>query len=94
MERPKLTLVQSSNIAGINYTPSDEPGPDGNVVGRLIVKFNNGTFYHYDNVPETIGTEIFEAESVGRYFMTFIRNSFKGTRMPGCFEMEVADEAS
>jgi len=66
----ELTPVQSSNIAAIGY--KDEV---------LTVRFNNGATYTYDGVNETLGKEIFEAESVGKYFNSFIRSSFKGVRV-------------
>lgn len=78
---PKLTPVESSNVAGINFTPYDAEDGQSASFGVLTVKFNSGTYYTYKNVPDFIGREIFEAESVGRYFNQVVRPAYKGERM-------------
>ncbi len=81
MKAPEVTPVESSNIAGINFTPYDLHGEDDHGFGVLTVKFNNGTYYKYENVTDLIGREIFEAESVGRYFNRVVRPVYLGVKM-------------
>ena len=76
MKAPQLTLVESSNIAGFNFVPYESADE-----GVLIVKFNNGTYYRYAGVPSQVATDLFEAESVGRYFNKNIKRNFTGLRM-------------
>lgn len=66
----ELTPVESSNLAAVGYKDS-----------VLTVRFHNGATYTYEGVTETEGKEIFEAESVGRYFMSVIRPKYKGVRI-------------
>ncbi len=93
MKAPEITPVESSNIAGINFTPYDADDDQSDSFGALIVKFNSGTYYKYENVPAFIGQEIFEAESVGRYFNQVIRTAYQGVLM-GRVGVEIDDEDS
>lgn len=63
-----LIEVVSSNIHSIGY--------DDNT-GILVVKFRGaGGTYEYDRVPKTEYENLLNAESVGGYFSSKIRNKY------------------
>ncbi len=65
-------IENSSNIAAAGYDAETQ---------TLRVRFSNGSEYDYADVPEALGTGIFEAESAGKFFHGAIRSSFKGARV-------------
>ena len=44
--------------------------------GDLILKFNNGGYYKYKDVPPDVFWEFYRADSHGKYFYTNIKNKF------------------
>lgn len=44
--------------------------------GRLIIKFNNGSVYSYEDVPLKIYKDLINAESHGKFFNKNIRMSY------------------
>lgn len=60
--------VESSTIAGIGYHPVDRV---------LEVEFKAGGVYQYDNVDRALVQELFNAQSAGTYFASFIRAQHK-----------------
>jgi hypothetical protein len=57
------TNVKSSNIAALTH-----------VDATLMVRFRNGTEYHYDNVPSHVFDEIIGGASVGGTFHKLIKS--------------------
>ena len=68
----KLKNCESSCLKGYGYEN-----------GTLNVVFNSGTTYRYDNVPQSIYEGLENADSKGKYFMSNIRNLYKGVRLNG-----------
>lgn len=42
----------------------------------LIITFNNDKRYEYKDVPQSIFDSLMSAESLGKFFIAFIKNSF------------------
>jgi len=63
----ELKSVNSSNISQIGYDQSKS---------ALIVRFNNGAYYKYEDVPEQTYNNFITASSVGKYFQSYIRNVY------------------
>jgi hypothetical protein len=59
--------IKSSNI---NSTVYDTETKD------LVVEFNNGAKYQYDNVPHQVYTKFRLAESQGKFFTTDIAKKY------------------
>lgn len=59
---------ESAMIKSCEYTPETE---------ELVVTFNNGQSYKYQNVDEDTVTGFMEPESAGKYFIANIRNKFE-----------------
>lgn len=62
--------VVSSNIHSIGYSE-----------GTLEIEFLNGGIYQYSNVPEIVYTALINADSHGRYFNAYIKNSYRTTKV-------------
>lgn len=62
--------VSSSNIAAIGYEADTQ---------TLGVRFNNGTTWHYEEVPQEVFDELSGAESVGRTFNQLVKGSYNGS---------------
>jgi len=63
----ELRNVNSSNIAQVGHDSNQN---------TLIIRFKNGAYYKYDNVPEQVYNNFITAQSVGRYFQSYIRNVY------------------
>lgn len=63
-------FVSSSNIHSIGYED-----------GTLEIEFNSGGIYQYHNVPESLYNNLMAASSHGKYFASFIKNSFPFTKI-------------
>lgn len=48
----------------------------GYLNGNLFIRFHDGSLYQYSDVPETMVMQIMQAESVGTFFNTHIKNEF------------------
>ena len=57
--------VNSSNIRSIGYCN-----------GTLEIEFNSNSIYQFPNVPEHLYSGLMNASSHGKYFATYIKNSF------------------
>lgn len=66
MNTPDLSAVKSSNIQSVGYA-----------AGSLFVRFNSGTLWRYDEVPNTIFQAMKSAPSVGSYFFKNVKGKFK-----------------
>ena len=64
--------VKSSNIASVGYDPEKS---------ILEVEFTNGGLYRYADVPAKVHEELVGADSVGKYFGSHVRNSYKAERV-------------
>lgn len=67
-----LLKVNSSNILAVGYDINNQ---------YLYVKFHDGSIYIYYGVVKYIYDGLLKADSVGRYFGTYIRNKYKYTRL-------------
>lgn len=66
-----MILVNSSNLVAVGYDKSSK---------ILRIQFNSGT-YDYFSVPETIYDGLLSAPSKGQYHHSFIKNSFKYSKV-------------
>jgi KTSC domain len=65
--------VSSSNLAAVGYDPATK---------TLEVEFKgSGAVYQYAGVPQDIYDSFIKAESVGRYFQTYIRPCYEYKRL-------------
>ena len=60
-------VIKSSNIKASEYDTETK---------ELVVEFNNGTKYKYDNVPHQVYTKFRLAESQGKFFTTDIAKQY------------------
>jgi hypothetical protein len=63
-----INEIKSSNIKLTEYDTESK---------KLIVEFNNGFKYEYDEVPHQTYTKFRMAESQGKFFTTDISKKFK-----------------
>jgi hypothetical protein len=63
-----INEIQSSNIKKTVYDT---------VTKKLMVEFNNGTQYEYDEVPHQTYTQFRMSESQGKFFSSKIAKTFK-----------------
>ena len=63
-----LNEIKSSNLAKTEYETATK---------KLIVEFNNGARYEYDEVPHQLYTQFRVSESQGKFFSTKISKIFK-----------------
>jgi hypothetical protein len=59
--------IKSSNIKSSEYDTESK---------ELVVEFNNGAKYKYDNVPHQVYTKFRLAESQGKFFTTDIAKQY------------------
>ena len=60
-------LIKSSNIKSTEYDTESK---------YLVVEFNNGAKYNYNNVPHQVYTKFRLAESQGKFFTTDIAKQY------------------
>jgi hypothetical protein len=60
-------VIKSSNIKASEYDTETK---------ELVVEFNNGAKYKYDNVPHQVYTKFRLAESQGKFFTTDIAKQY------------------
>lgn len=63
-----INEIKSSNIKSTEYDTETK---------KLVVEFNNGQKYEYDEVPHQTYTKFRVAESQGKFFTTDISKKFK-----------------
>ena len=63
-----INEIKSSNIKRTEYDTETK---------KLMVEFNNGLKYEYDEVPHQIYTKFRMSESQGKFFVTSISKTFK-----------------
>jgi hypothetical protein len=67
-----INEIQSSNIKRTEFDTESK---------ELIVEFNNGMKYSYENVPHQIYTQFRMSESQGKFFNSKIAKTFKYKRL-------------
>lgn len=67
-----INEIQSSNIRRTEFDTNSK---------ELVVEFNNGFRYLYENVPHQIYTQFRMSESQGKFFNTKIAKTFKYKRL-------------
>ena len=60
--------ISSSNLKGAKYNTDDK---------NLLVEFNNGAIYEYEDVPWEVFTKFRIAESQGSFFSKNISRTYK-----------------
>lgn len=63
-----INEIKSSNIKKTEYDTETK---------KLVVEFNNGFKYEYDDVPHQIYTKFRMSESQGKFFTTDISKGYK-----------------
>jgi len=63
-----INEIKSSNIKKTEYDTETK---------KLVVEFNNGFKYEYDDVPHQIYTKFRMSESQGKFFTTDISKTYK-----------------
>lgn len=63
-----LNEIKSSNLAKTEYDTETK---------KLVVEFNNGVKYEYDEVPHQLYTQFRVSESQGKFFSSKIAKTFK-----------------
>lgn len=63
-----INEIKSSNIKGSEYDTETK---------KLVIEFNNGIKYEYDEVPHQTYTKFRMAESQGKFFTLEISKKFK-----------------
>lgn len=66
-----INEIKSSNVKKTEYDLETK---------KLLVEFNNGIKYEYDDVPHKIYTQFRMAESQGKFFSSNIAKSYKYTK--------------
>jgi hypothetical protein len=67
-----INEIQSSNIKRTEYDTNSK---------ELVVEFNNGLIYSYENVPHQLYTQFRMSESQGKFFSSKISKTFKYKRL-------------
>lgn len=67
-----IQQVKSSQLQEVEYDSE---------TSKLIVTFNNGSKYSYDDVPEKVFIELVSAPSIGSYFIKNIKSKYKYTKI-------------
>jgi hypothetical protein len=63
-----INEIKSSNIKKTEYDTETK---------KLVVEFNNGFKYEYDDVPHQVYTKFRMSESQGKFFTTEISKAYK-----------------
>jgi hypothetical protein len=69
----KRVKVESSNIAEVGYDEDSK---------TLVVLFNNGRLYSYDEVPKKVYDDFLVAQSKGKYFIANVRGKYDYRKIP------------
>jgi hypothetical protein len=67
-----INEIQSSNIRKTEFDTESK---------ELIVEFNNGLRYSYENVPHQVYTQFRMSESQGKFFNSKIAKSYQYKRL-------------
>ncbi len=80
----QMIHVESSNVEAIGYNEDLE---------ILQIEFKNKLIYQYFNVPKDVYKEMTEANSVGQFFHTNIKNKFSGDKINGVCKPEKENDS-
>ena len=64
----ELNPISSSNISRSGYDSATD---------SMFIEFKTGDIYKYESVPHDIFEEFLAAKSPGRYFMQYIKNTYR-----------------
>lgn len=64
--------VTSSQFKKVKYDSDTE---------TLIITFNNGSKYSYEDVPEKVFLDLIRADSLGSFFIKNIKSKYKFTKI-------------
>lgn len=67
-----VQTVNSTNISTVGYNPNNK---------KLIILFQRGNIYKYDNVNLDTFLKLLLSDSIGQGFHKFINNKFNFTRI-------------
>jgi aspartokinase-like uncharacterized kinase len=67
-----INEIQSSNISKTEFDTETK---------ELVVEFNNGLRYSYENVPHQVYTQFRMSESQGKFFNSKIAKTYKYKRL-------------
>ena len=67
-----INEIQSSNVKKTEYDTETK---------KLVVEFNNGQKYEYNDVPHQIYTQFRMAESQGKFFSSKIVKTYKHKKL-------------
>lgn len=67
-----MLKVKSSNISEVGYNETQQ---------KLVVRFTSNKLYVYDDVPNTVYKDFFNASSLGKYFGSQIKNTYITTEI-------------
>lgn len=62
-----MKSVKSSNIDSIGYNKEEQ---------QLFIKFNNGSLYMYNDVPEDVWEDLQNSESKGKFVNNELKNVY------------------
>jgi hypothetical protein len=68
----KRESVSSSSIASIGYNVATK---------TLEIEFKSGTIYQYFDVPEYVHSALMSSGSIGQYFNSIIKGSYRYSRV-------------
>jgi len=81
-----IIKVKSSMIEAIAYNSRRE---------NLTVKFKNGGFYRYSDVPADVAEELQNVKSAGNFFSSEIKPFYNGEKVNGSkMEKQMAEEVA
>lgn len=63
-----INEIKSSNLKKTEYDTETQ---------KMIVEFNNGFQYEYEEIPHNLYTKFRKAESQGKFFMSEISKKYK-----------------
>lgn len=63
-----INFIESTNIRKTEYDTESK---------KLLIEFNNGTQYEYDEVPHQLYTQFRMSDSQGKFFHSKISKSYK-----------------
>lgn len=66
----KTVNLESSNLKSVTFD-------DTKKIQDIKIMFNSGSIYTYKSVPITIIENLIHAESVGKFFNSFIKNIYE-----------------
>ncbi len=69
---PAMIPVGSSNLKEIGYDSNTK---------MLYVRFQNGTLYGYEDVPQHLYDDFFTADSMGSFYHSMIKGAYIGGKV-------------